>query len=170
MREIIFGLEDSLVSTMGAITGIAIGTQSTYVVILSGFVLIAAESTSMAAGSYLSSISADEAEEEWEKERGRKHHPVSQHPIRGACVMLVSYVIGGIIPIAPYVFLQTQSAMLPSILLTIASLFFVGVWSATYTKRQRTRSGIEMVLISVVAALIGYLIGHLVKNYFGITP
>ena len=40
IREIVFGMEDSLVSTLGAITGIAAGTGSTYVVILSGIVLI----------------------------------------------------------------------------------------------------------------------------------
>ncbi len=50
-----FGVEDSLVSTLGALTGIAAGTQSTYVVVLAGVVLIFAEAVSMTAGSYLSS-------------------------------------------------------------------------------------------------------------------
>ncbi|PIQ67336.1 hypothetical protein COY25_03345 [Candidatus Uhrbacteria bacterium CG_4_10_14_0_2_um_filter_41_7] len=60
IREIVFGMEDSLVSTLGAITGIAAGTGSTYVVILSGIVLIFVEAVSMTAGSYLSSKSAHE--------------------------------------------------------------------------------------------------------------
>lgn len=55
VEEVVFGVEDSLVSTMGVLTGVAAGTQSTYVVVLSGIVLIFAEATSMAAGSYLSS-------------------------------------------------------------------------------------------------------------------
>lgn len=60
IREIVFGLEDSLVSTLGTITGIAAGTGSTYVVVLSGIVLIFVEGLSMTAGSYLSSKSAQE--------------------------------------------------------------------------------------------------------------
>lgn len=60
IREIVFGAEDSLVSTLGAVTGIAAGTGDTFVVILSGIVLIFVEALSMAAGSYLSSKSARE--------------------------------------------------------------------------------------------------------------
>lgn len=168
MRELIFGLEDSLVSTLGTITGIAIGTQSTYVVILSGFVLIAAESTSMAAGSYLSSVSANNAEEEWDKERRKKRHLLSAHPIRGAAVMWVSYVLGGFVPLLPYLFLSTTQAILPSVVLTVISLFSVGVWSSLYTKRSVLRSGFEMVLISLSAALIGYVIGRMMSVYFGV--
>jgi vacuolar iron transporter family protein len=63
IREIVFGLEDSLVSTLGTVTGIAAGTGSTYVVILSGVVLIFVESLSMSAGSFLSSKSAQEVME-----------------------------------------------------------------------------------------------------------
>jgi len=55
VEEIIFGVEDSFVSTLGTVTGIAVGTQSSYVVLLSGVVLIFSEAVSMAAGSYLSS-------------------------------------------------------------------------------------------------------------------
>ncbi|HJN85191.1 MAG TPA: VIT1/CCC1 transporter family protein [Patescibacteria group bacterium] len=55
VEEVIFGVEDSLVSTVGVLTGVAAGTQSSYVVVLSGIVLIFAEGLSMAAGSYLSS-------------------------------------------------------------------------------------------------------------------
>jgi len=60
IREVVFGMEDSLVSTLGAITGIAAGTGDGFVVILSGVVLIFVEALSMTAGSYLSSKSASE--------------------------------------------------------------------------------------------------------------
>ena len=46
-----------MVSTLGAITGIAIGSQDHYTVILSGTVIIAVESISMAIGSYISKLS-----------------------------------------------------------------------------------------------------------------
>lgn len=57
LREIVFGIEDGMVSTLGAVTGIAIGSQDHSTVILAGLVIIAVESISMGVGSYLSNRS-----------------------------------------------------------------------------------------------------------------
>lgn len=57
LREIVFGMEDGMVSTLGAVTGIAIGSQDHFTVILAGTVIIAVESISMGVGSYLSNRS-----------------------------------------------------------------------------------------------------------------
>lgn len=62
-REFIFGAEDGMVSTLGAITGIAAATGSHFTIILSGLVIISVESISMAVGSYLSSKSTKEIDE-----------------------------------------------------------------------------------------------------------
>lgn len=167
IREIIFGLEDSLVSTLGAITGIAVGTGSTYIVILSGLVLIAAESTSMAAGSYLSSKAAVAARQTQTKKPARI---VEEHsnPVRAGAVMWFFYFIGGFVPLAPYFFLPVSSALFLSIFLTIFSLFLVGAWSGKYTNRSKLTSGLEMVTISAAATFIGFVIGRLVSGYFGV--
>jgi VIT1/CCC1 family predicted Fe2+/Mn2+ transporter len=60
LREIIFGMEDGMVSTLGSITGIAIGSQDHSIVILAGIVIISVESISMGIGSYVSNISHEE--------------------------------------------------------------------------------------------------------------
>ena len=57
VREIIFGMQDGMVSTLGALTGIAVGTNDYFTVILSGVVIIAVESISMSIGSFTSSAS-----------------------------------------------------------------------------------------------------------------
>jgi VIT1/CCC1 family predicted Fe2+/Mn2+ transporter len=57
LRDAVFGVQDGLISTLGALTGIAEGTRSGEVVVISGFVIIVVESLSMAAGSYLSAKS-----------------------------------------------------------------------------------------------------------------
>ncbi|MBI4272475.1 VIT1/CCC1 transporter family protein [Candidatus Uhrbacteria bacterium] len=62
IREIVFGVEDGMVSTLGAITGIAVGSQEHSTVLLAGFVIIAVESISMGIGSYLSNRSEEEIE------------------------------------------------------------------------------------------------------------
>ncbi len=60
LRDAVFGTQDGLISTLGALTGIAAGTQDGRVVVLAGLVIIVVESLSMAAGSYLSSESQRE--------------------------------------------------------------------------------------------------------------
>lgn len=60
LRDAVFGTQDGLISTLGALTGIAAGTQSHEAVVIAGFVIVTVESLSMAAGSYLSSKSQRE--------------------------------------------------------------------------------------------------------------
>lgn len=67
-KEVFFGIEDGMVSTLGSITGIAIGSNNKEIVILAGVVIIAVESISMGIGSYLSNYSQGEIEEEEKKE------------------------------------------------------------------------------------------------------
>jgi len=62
LREVIFGMEDGMVSTLGSITGIAIGSNNQSIVILAGIVIISVESISMGIGSYLSNRSQEEME------------------------------------------------------------------------------------------------------------
>ncbi len=57
IREVVFGVEDGMVSTLGTITGIAIGSQDHFTVILAGLVIVSVESISMGVGSYLANRS-----------------------------------------------------------------------------------------------------------------
>lgn len=164
MREIVFGLEDSLVSTLGTITGIAAGTQSQYIVVLSGLVLIAVEATSMSAGSYLSTKSSVAAER---ASGARTHEEIT--PRRSAAVMGAFYLAGGFVPLTPYLLLPVDIAFVPSIALTGVSLFGLGWWSAAFTKEDRVKAGLEMFGVSMGAAAIGYVIGWLVRTWFGVT-
>ena len=168
MREIVFGLEDSLVSTLGTITGIAVGTQSRYIVILAGLVLIASEATSMAAGSYLSTKHAAEAENMFHDRNGFEIHPEPTHPLRAALVMGVFYLLGGIVPLSFYFFLPVSQALVPAIVVTALCLFAVGVWAASFARTSKIKSGMEMVVVSLAAAFVGYLIGAGVSRAFGI--
>ncbi|MEK7632108.1 MAG: VIT1/CCC1 transporter family protein [Patescibacteria group bacterium] len=85
IREVVFGIEDSLVSTLGVITGVASGTANRSVVILSGIVVIFVESVSMAAGTFLSSESKQEAEKDalrkaWQ--HLKQHRPEALRAVR----------------------------------------------------------------------------------------
>lgn len=68
VRDVVFGLEDSLVSTLGTITGVAVGSHNPFYVVLTGVVLVFVEAISMTAGSYLSSKSAKDLYDERAKQ------------------------------------------------------------------------------------------------------
>lgn len=172
MREIVFGLEDSFVSTLGAVTGIAAGTGDTHVVILSGLVIVSVEALSMSAGSYLSNKSAMEAEAEILIEEGppplagsrpMAGKPIQVHPMRSGVVMGIFYLIGGCVPLAPYFFLPIDLAYGPSILLTGLCLFGLGAWSASFAKKSPWKGGWQMVAISLGAATLGFIVGRAVS-------
>lgn len=76
-KEIFFGIEDGMVSTLGSITGIAIGSNNHATVILAGVVIVSVESISMGIGSYLSNHSQEEVEkrEKEEEKEGLEKFP-----------------------------------------------------------------------------------------------
>ena len=80
LREIVFGAEDGMVSTLGALTGIAIGTSDQFTIILAGLVIVAVESTGMSVGSYLSNKSVKESDERKLKEESEeiKNYPEAE--------------------------------------------------------------------------------------------
>jgi VIT1/CCC1 family predicted Fe2+/Mn2+ transporter len=60
IREFIFGIQDGLISIVGLLAGVQGATESTVVVIITGFTAMFAGAISMAAGSYLSSSAEKE--------------------------------------------------------------------------------------------------------------
>src|SRR4029078_8601293 len=54
IREIVFGIQDGLISTVGLLSGLQGATENTLVVIITGLTAMFSGAISMAAGSYLS--------------------------------------------------------------------------------------------------------------------
>lgn len=215
IREMVFGLEDGMVSTLGVVTGIAGATMDSFTVVLSGLVLIAVEALSMGVGEYASSRSKQEVWErkmrdeqreirEKPKEERREleiflqekglsaadvttaadlivRHPAwmleemavhehggmpnaSHSPVTGGVVMFIAYIIGGIVPLAPYLFFSPSRVLIPSIIATAFALFVLGAWKGRITTGRWVRSGCEMVGLSLTAAGIGYAVGRAVTS------
>jgi len=59
-RNFIFGVEDSLVSTVGLLSGIAAADTSRFTIITTGIVLIFVEAFSMGIGSFLSEETSEQ--------------------------------------------------------------------------------------------------------------
>lgn len=172
LREIIFGLEDGTVSTLGVVVGIAAGTNDRYIVILSGLVVIFVESLSMAAGTFLSNKSTLEAHVRDDKHhlfaRLFHHHSLIKEPVRESISMGISYVLGGMTSLLFFFLLPPLVAILPAVTISFVFLFIVGFFKGKIVEINPFRSGTEMMVISASAAAIGYTVGKLVPLFFKI--
>ena len=79
--------------------------------------------------------------------------------IKSALVVGTSALVGSFIPLLPFVIFSVGRAMALSVLLTAATLFAVGAYKAVTTVGSWLWQGIEMLLIGVASALVGYVIG-----------
>jgi len=82
---------------------------------------------------------------------------------KAALVVGFSAIIGSLIPLAPFIFLDVSSSMWVSVLVTALVLFGVGAYKAHVTVGRPGRSGLEMALIGTLSALVGYVVGALLK-------
>ena len=156
VRNFIFGVEDSLVSTVGLVSGVAVAGVDRSTVMLTGLVLIVVEALSMGVGSLL----AESSTQEFVFRKGKS----LKLPIFGGLVMFVSYFVAGFIPLAPYAFLAVDQAFPLSIAVSLVALFLLGYVSARVFGGRSVRSALRMFLLGGLAigagALIGGLLGH----------
>lgn len=149
MRNLVFGIEDGLVSTVGLLSGIAIAGISGSTIFLTGTILIVVEAFSMAAGSYLSEESVEENFEA----------PQSQtRSIEGSAVMFFSYMIAGYIPLTPYILMDVSRAFSTSIVCAFAALFILGLWSGR-RGNAAWRSAWRMAFVGGAAIVVGATAG-----------
>jgi VIT1/CCC1 family predicted Fe2+/Mn2+ transporter len=91
-------------------------------------------------------------------------------PVRAAFVMGLSFILGGAIPLLPYLLFSGLPALYVSIALAGITLFSVGVFKGRLAARPLFASGAQFFLIAVGASLFGYAIGLIVQRLFpGIT-
>jgi VIT1/CCC1 family predicted Fe2+/Mn2+ transporter len=150
IRNIIFGVEDSLVSTVGLLSGIAVAGTPHGLIITTGFVLIAVEAVSMAIGSFLSEESAEEYES------GKKANTL--RAVLGALIMLASYLIAGLVPLSPYFILEGYAALGWSIGLSLVLLLVLGYMQARASKLPPLSRALRMGLLGGFAIIVGVVV------------
>src|SRR3989344_8096937 len=103
-RNFIFGVEDSLVSTVGLLSGVAVANVPKSTILLTGIILLLVEGLSMAVGSFLTESSV---EEYTHQAKG-----LTKNNIVSGVIMFFSYFLTGFIPLSPYKFLPVNIALM----------------------------------------------------------
>jgi len=75
-----------------------------------------------------------------------------------------AYIVGGSIPLSPYIFLPTaQTALLVSVIVTLVALFVFGALKGRFTGTAPLRSGLQTLLIGGLAAAAAFGIAKLIS-------
>ncbi len=150
-RNIIFGAEDSLVSTVGVLFGVASAGQATEAIVVTGLVVIVVESLSMGAGSYLTETSTHKLDAE------NKHTDI---PFVDGIIMFLSYFVFGFIPLVPYMLLPPETAKFASVIIALVTLFILG-----YVPTRSMRDACRMAIVAGFAVVFGYVIATVAEHY-----
>lgn len=152
LRSVVFGVEDSLVSTTGVVLGVAAGSGDARFIALAGLVTVLVEAISMGVGQYLSEEAVHELE------------PMHRDsPLQQGVFMFASYVAAGFVPLAPALLLPYPSSV-PAVLAASAlGLFGLGYAKAALLGRPRWRGGVRILVLGGIATIAGVLVGFLFR-------
>ncbi len=211
IKELVFGVQDGTLTTLGVVTGIAGAMVDSSIIILAGTVALVTEAISMGMGEYLSTKSEQEVYqheivlekkeieevphlerkevEDIFRAKGFKgkllekvvdkvisdksvwldvmmHDELGfpekfEDPKKLGLLMFITSLIGGAVPILPYLFFQPSAAIVLTVAFTAMSLFAVGASKTIVTKGNWLKGGIEMMLIGMLIASIGFSFGSI---------
>ena len=157
IRNFTFGVEDSLVSTVGLLAGIAVAGPDHKSIIITGLVLIFVEAFSMAVGSLISERSVETYE--------TGENTSYSKPFKGGVIMLLSYIAAGFIPLSPYFYSTNTNAVIASVILTLVALFLLGAVSAKMFRSKVWRDGLFTFLMGGIAILVGIVVGQIAERF-----
>ena len=151
LRSVMFGAQDGIVSTAGAIAGVAAGTDDHRTVVLAGVVVLIVESLSMGAGQLLSERAVHQLD------------PTHRDSlVVGALLMGAAYVAGGLVPLVPVVVVRSSSAVVAGTALAFVALFALGAAKGRALHLPWVRSGVEILVVAGVACAAGIAAGLVV--------
>ena len=83
---------------------------------------------------------------------------------RSAGTIAVSYIVGGLVPLAPYILMKhVLSALWVSVCVTLLALFVFGTIKGHFTGVKPFRSGAQTVLVGGCAAAAAFFIARLIS-------
>jgi VIT1/CCC1 family predicted Fe2+/Mn2+ transporter len=90
--------------------------------------------------------------------------PDPKRALQSAITIAVSYIVGGVIPLAPYIATQdTHSGFYLSIVFTLAALTIFGFVKGKFTGVSGVKSALQTVLVGGLAAGVAYILAKLIS-------
>jgi VIT1/CCC1 family predicted Fe2+/Mn2+ transporter len=95
----------------------------------------------------------------------------SRNPLRAAVAIFISFVAVGSMPLLPFLFseLQREAQFVLSATLAAVMFFSIGALKSWVFSKPAIRSGFATLLTGSTAAALAYLVGHVLREIFGIS-
>jgi VIT1/CCC1 family predicted Fe2+/Mn2+ transporter len=151
--SVVLGLNDALVELTGSLAGLTLAFQDVKIISLSGLITGIAASLSMAASEYLSTSS-----EETEK-----------NPVRAAVYTGIAYVLTVTLLILPFLLLNNAYiALAISITISVAIIALFNFYISVAKGENFKKRFLEMAGLSLSVAAFSFLVGYVIRNWFGV--
>ncbi len=154
-HEIVFGIEDSLVSTVGLLSGVAASGVETKTIVVTGLILIFVEAFSMGMGSILADNSTRQV-------ASHKEVPLAGSVFAGSA-MFLSYILAGLIPWSPYILFDRGTAFMVSVVGSILALFLLGAIQGRIARIHMLKQGFQMAVLGGLAIALGVAVGQILN-------
>lgn len=159
LKDIIYAANDGIITTFAVVAGVAGASLSPAIILILGIASLVADGFSMAVSDYL----ATKSEEDYLAKNGNGAGATRSK--KAAIVTFFSFVIAGLLPILPYAFsIGSSDVFWVSVVFTGLTLFIVGACRVRWTGKNWFWSGLEMLFVGGIAALIAYFVGAFIKN------
>lgn len=86
-------------------------------------------------------------------------------PVREAWLTGIATAVGAFIPVLPFIFLTGYPAIITAFILAMLMHFGVGAARSFFTGRNLWRSGLEMFIVGMGVAIIGYILGDMITHW-----
>ncbi|MBS3091290.1 VIT1/CCC1 transporter family protein [Candidatus Pacearchaeota archaeon] len=158
LPDFVYGGIDGSVTTFAVVAGAIGASLGSAIILILGFANLFADGFSMAISNYLATKSKNEL--------GRKKE---KHPLKAALATFISFFFVGLIPLISFLialgFESTAKYQFTlSFILTGAALFFIGLIKGEVVKKHPLLAAIETLVIGGIAAVLAYLVGHLLRD------
>lgn len=90
--------------------------------------------------------------------------PAGMSPLREGWITGVATAVGAAIPVLPFILLRGAAAVWTAFIVSMAAHFGVGAARSVFTGRGVLRSGIDMFIIGLGIAGLGYLVGEWIQR------
>lgn len=162
LRDLVYGANDGIITTFAVVAGVAGAELEVRVVLILGFANLLADGFSMGASNYLS-IRSDEAVR---KAEGKA--PEEPHALRHGAATFVAFLVAGMVPLLSYLVpIGAADRFGLAVVMTALTLFAVGAARSLVTLGRWWTSGLEMLAVGGLAAVVAYFVGDFLAGLTG---
>ena len=151
--DLVYGANDGILTTFAVVAGVTGGALSATTVLVVGVANLVADGLSMGVGNFLGIRARESALEQ----QGRPQEEAQ--PARHGFATFLAFVIAGSVPLAPYLVAGAGDEFVPAACLAFAALFGVGAARSLVTASRWWVSGLEMLGLGVLVAVVAYATG-----------